>query len=282
MSGNLVKTKRRIASVKSTQKITKAMEMIASVKTKRNKDFFDASSLSSKKCFSICSSLFSSCKKGPYYIKKNEGNKTLYIVITSDLGLCGGYNGNIFRYFDPIYNKDSDELIVFGSKGKSHYHQEKGFNHSYLLTDPSLEISLKELTDFASILLEAYKKKEYSSIKLVHTIYQNSLSFMPTISTILPMEKMEDKEHPNSLPPLVEPSPEELLDSIIPLVVGYQLKEGLDESKLAEQSSRRNAMDAANDNADDLLNSLNIEYNKARQTSITQEIVEVVSGSVNA
>lgn len=282
MSGNLVKTKRRIASVKSTQKITKAMEMIASVKTKRNKDLFDASSLSSKKCFSICSSLFSSCKKEPYYIKQNEGNKTLYIVITSDLGLCGGYNGNIFRYFDPIYNKDNDELIIFGSKGKSHYHQEKGFIHSSLLADPSLEISLKELTDFASILLEAYKKKEYSSIKLVHTIYQNSLSFMPTISTILPMEKMEDKENPNSLPPLVEPSAEELLDSIIPLVVGYQLKEGLDESKLAEQSSRRNAMDAANDNADDLLNSLNIEYNKARQTSITQEIVEVVSGSVNA
>lgn len=281
MSGNLTKTKRRIASVTSTQKITKAMGMIASVKTKRNKDLFDASSLSSKKCFSICSYLFSACKKSPYFIKENEGDKCLYIIITSDLGLCGGYNSNLFRHFDSIY-KQEDELIVFGNKGKSHYHKEKGFNHSSILIDPSLDISLKELTSFASKLLQAYKDKKYSSIKLVHTRYLNSLSFLPSITTILPMEVIKDESNPNALPPLVEPTPEELLNQIIPLVIGYQLKEGLDESKLAEQSSRRNAMDAANDNADELLNNLKIEYNKARQTSITQEIVEVVSGSVNA
>ena len=280
MSGGLNKTKRRIASVKATKKITKAMEMIASVKMKRSRDQFDASSLSKDKCIDMLSSVFASIKKTPYFCLPNDKTNTLYIIISSDLGLCGGYNSNVFKLFDSLY-KENDEIITFGSKAISHYEESKGYKHFSLPENGSLDISLFDLTKLATLLLREYKENRFGSIKIISTRYVNSLNFVASCSTLLPISipKYEDKE--NGVPPLIEPSPEELLDSLIPLSLGYILKEAIDESKLCEQSSRRNAMDSANDNADELLRNLNIEYNKSRQSSITQEIVEVVSGSMN-
>ncbi len=280
MSSGLNKTKRRIASVKATEKITKAMEMIASVKMKRSRDQFDASSLSKSKCMDILSFTFASIKKTPYFCLPNESNKTLYIIISSDLGLCGGYNSNVFKLFDPIY-KEGDEIIAFGSKAISHYEETKGYKNSSLVKNPSLDITLSELTKLASLLLKEYKENRFDSIKIISTRYVNSLNFVPSSTTLLPISIPIYEDKYGGVPPLIEPSPEEVLNSIIPLSLGYILKETIDEAKLCEQSSRRNAMDNANDNADELLKNLNIEYNKSRQSSITQEIVEVVSGSLN-
>ena len=280
MGSGLNKTKRRIASVKATEKITKAMEMIASVKMKRSRDQFDASSLSKSKCMDILSSAFASVKKTPYFCLPNEGNKTLYIIISSDLGLCGGYNSNVFKLFDPEYKED-DEIIAFGSKAISHYDEKKGYKISSLLKTPSLDISLFELTKLASLLLQEYKKNRFGSIKIISTRYVNSLNFVASSTTLLPISIPTYENEYGGVPPLIEPSPEAVINSIIPLSLGSILKEAIDEAKLCEQSSRRNAMDNANDNADELLKNLNIEYNKSRQSSITQEIVEVVSGSLN-
>ncbi len=286
MSLGLNKTKRRIASVKSTQKITKAMGMIASVKLKRCKDRFDASELYRGRVRELISKCFYYAKNpSKRFTQAKEGAKgTLFIVITSNLGLCAGYNSNLLKYARTLIDPNNDGLLLVGEKGKHHFSRDEAFQESIVnLSDIGLGASYRECFKFAFELMRIWEKARYEKIELIYTHYVNSLRFEPASARLLPISpEVELPDYEAYCPPIIEPKAEQVLNRLLPYYLAGSFYNYLSESELSEQSARRMAMDNANDNADELLDKLTIEYNKARQTAITQEIVEVVSGSSNA
>lgn len=283
MSESLIETKRRINTIESTKKITKAMKLVSSVKYQRlkkgyedNKNYF----LSMRHVMvKTVSSLNMSSFSHTEYLKHYDSNKTLYIVVSSTLGLCGSYNYSIFKLLDPIL-KENDELVIIGNKGHIHYK-----NTNYKIYGEFISIfdnydydTVKTLRHF---LFRKHRQNEYKEIKLVYTHYKNSMSFIPEMLTIAPLdiEDLKAEADLNSYPPIFEPNNVEVADLIFPHYVDSLLYHKLLESALSEQASRRNAMESATDNAEDLLDDLKITYNKSRQSLITQEITEVVAGS---
>ena len=287
MALGLNKTKRRIASVRSTQKITKAMGMVATVKLKRFKDAHFASEgyfASLEEAMGRCFAFLDGKQKSPYLEENKDAKGDLIIFLTSDLGLCAAYNSNLFRYLDEVIDKESDSVIALGGKGLSHLLHEGGYH----LEDASeyglsLGSTPREIEASSKKLQQAFLEGRYKSIKVIYTHYVNSLSFVPQEYALLPVSlDYKKKEDEDWCPPLFEPSAKEQGELLMGQYLSGVLTCLLNESQLSEQASRRNAMDAANDNADELLKQLSVEYNKARQSSITQEITEVVAGASNA
>ena len=278
MGSGLNKTKRRIASVTSTQKITKAMEMVATVKLKRFKDTFEHGSYYLRELEGIFARALALCPSLPY-AKENEGVDAIcYLLVTSNLGLCGGYNSELFRVVESKIRKGVDTLIVLGEKGKAHYSHDGAFH----LEETSLDLNASPLdcTKAGKKLLEDFTKKKYKRIEVISTHYVNSLRFVPECFTLLPISPSYHEEpYESYAPPLWEPNPKEFVENNLASYLGAELYSRIGEAELSEQASRRNAMESANDNADELLDKLRIEYNKARQASITQEITEVVNGA---
>lgn len=281
MANGLNKTKRRIASIESTEKTTKAMGLIAMVKLKRYLSSYENQLLYSKEYLDLMSHLFAYDQESVshYGRPNNKAKGTLYLIITSDLGLCGAYNSNIYKFVDRYVKKD-DTLAPFGKKGINHF---KAINQKNLELDFAKEGSL---TDFAYLhelgqaIKEAFDQGKYKRICLIYTHYVNSLKAVPMLFQLLPVQiPMQPWEGEDSVKPEFDSSPRELIHALMGDYLASQLYDRITESNLSEQSMRRNAMDSANDNADELLDKLRIEYNKARQGAITQEITEVVSGA---
>lgn len=279
MSQGLTNTKRRIQSITSTKKITKAMELVATVKLKRWKDSMENISSYLKemrKVISLCADLedvdnILEMKKYP------NAKGDLYILVTSSLGLCGGYNYNIFKFINKKIFKD-DRILIIGTKGFSKFsHENFNIDSDYVSFldkfDYSKVINLREK------LLELYNSGNYKSIRLISTTYKNSLTFIPEEITLLPIENLSIDENKKNNDIIFDPNNHEVLTLLIPKYLNTILYGRLNEAMVCEQASRRNAMDNANDNAEELLEKLKIEFNKARQAAITQEITEVVSGA---
>ncbi len=280
MAAELSKTKRRIASIEATEKTTKAMGLIAMVKLRRLFSSFENSNLYSEEFEDTMSHLLFYDKK-PYskYSSSNEKAKSdLYLVVTSDLGLCGAYNSSICKFIEPIIQED-DVLGVFGKKGTNHFEaiSLRNLDLSYAGFDILDDLSLDSL---AKRLKDEFDTAKFRSIKIIYTHYINSLRSEPKQFTLLPIEKnIKEWENEKTIVPEFDGKTKEIIDSILLLYLKSQIQAKFIESALSEQSNRRNAMDNANDNADELLEKLRIEYNKARQSAITQEITEVVGGA---
>lgn len=281
MAMGLSQTKARIRSVASTKKITKAMELVATSKLRKAKDLNTQITPYKNEVLEVMSycSLNMNDKKNIYF-SDNKSNKNLYIIITSTLGLCGGYNVAIEKYATQIINLKQDDLIVVGGKG-IHFFKEKGY---HLLKEfnelPGFNLKESLSTEITNYILEEYRLQKYKSIKIIYTKFINSLTFDPTHIQLLPItEIVEVKKMNKEL--LLEPSPEEVLENLIPFYLTTSLKGFIFESMLSEQASRRTAMENATDNASELQEKLLLEFNKSRQASITQEITEI-SGAANA
>lgn len=287
MALGLNKTKRRIASVRSTQKITKAMGMVATVKLKRFKDAHFAAGpyfASLEEAMGRCLAFSDEKEKAPCLEENKDAKGSLVIFLTSDLGLCAAYNSNLFRFLDKVLDKENDAVIPLGAKGLSHLLHEGGYRLEEAETfGLSLDLTSRETEAAGRKLQQAFLEGRYKKITVIYTRYVNSLSFLPQEYTLLPVsvsyEKKEDEEW---CPPIFEPSAKEQSELLLGQYLSGILSCLINESQLSEQASRRNAMDSANDNADELLRQLSVEYNKARQSSITQEITEVVAGASNA
>lgn len=283
MSLGLNKTKRRISSVRSTQKITKAMGMVATVKLKRFKDGFEQESAYRLAVERTMAAAFNYDKlTASHYGKENEEVEgILYLVITSNLGLCAGYNNEIFRYAEQIIDPEKDTILPIGEKGKAHFARDPRYKH-VLVDEENLDLSMEPrlINRNALHLKDAFNQRKYRKIVIIYTRYVNSLRFVPDQTTLLPCAlEYAPEPYETYCPPLFEPTPREFIHSLMPQYLGAVLYDKLTESQLSEQASRRTAMDNANDNADEILNQLTIEYNKARQAAITQEITEVVGGA---
>jgi F-type H+-transporting ATPase subunit gamma len=283
MSLGLAKTKRRISSVKGTEKITKAMELIATVKIKRFKGENEKESLYSRELTSLMGELFAhDTETGSHYAKPNsEVQSSLFIVLSSDLGLCGGYNNEVFKWVNKCATKD-DVIAPMGTKAVRHFAHDpvyKNIDHSF--ENVSLaSLDWVEVHTLCEKLKNDFNAKKYQRIYIIFTQYVNSISFRPTRFQLLPVQiKQEKWANEEYCPPLFDVSPREMIHALLPDYLAAVFYDRLLDSELSEQASRRTAMDNANDNADRLLDKLSVEYNKARQNAITQEITEVVSGS---
>ena len=276
MSQQVTNVKKRISSVSSALKVTSAMKLVSTVKLKKwknkmlaNREYADAIDEVTNKILKYTQKV-----KTPFNVS-NDSNKILYIVVSSTLGLCGSYNNNVFKVAD-VAIKENDDAIILGKKGLIHYeHGEfsrvEGFNDYNSFNDTGIINSLIEL------IKREYLKGTYHEIHLIYSEYKNSLVFLAKDALILPLKKVESDEL--SFGPILEPSEEKLVETLIPIYLKTVVNSKLLESEVCEQGARCNAMDNATNNAQELLDNLKIEFNKARQGAITQEIIEIVSAA---
>ena len=282
MSQSLNKVKKRIVTVEATKKLTSAMKLVSSVKFSKlskeimiHQDYYHYLK-------DLASTCFSAAKVNSLdvpYIKKNEGSqKRLIVAVSSSMGMCGAYNINIKKLLETEYKK-GDELLIIG---KNLIQDLEGdnlkINDSF--ADILDDLSISNLRTLSHYLIEKFEEKEYREIILLYTKYQNPISFVPKKSSILPVEFNFDKKSGLNNGDF-EPGLVSFTHEFTRLYIVTDLYFKIFESYLSEVASRRNAMDNADKNAKDLIEKLTLEFNKARQASITQEITEVVNGSAN-
>ena len=279
MSLGIIATKRRIKSVNSTKKITKAMQLVSTSKLKRCRDLFDKNSVYTKETLELVQNVLSQIKdsENQYLVKKDIDSK-LYIVVTSNLGLCGGYNSNILALVKEKIDIDKDYVITIGTKGNSFFNKREYKtieNIDEETTGNEQEISKR----IASKALEMFVNNQVGEIHIIYTKFVNSLTFTAYDLLLLPIEKKEEVENEVKQELVIEPNAEEVLNELLPFYFNSVVYGCLIESHVSEQASRRTAMENATDNAEEISQTLMIQYNKARQAAITQEITEVVAGA---
>ena len=206
MAQALNKTKRRIASVKSTKKITEAMELVATVKLKKFKNKMEANQFYVREIEDIISHLFAvlTDEENPYQ-KEGKGEKNLVVVINSNLGLCASYNSNVFNFVKSNLNKDKDILLTIGIKGELNYEKE-GFelNKEYSYLNEKLDYS--DVIKLGRVLHSDFVSGKYRSVKLVYTKYINSLRFEPTLVTLFPLNSKEGGQLDVGYGPIYDPN----------------------------------------------------------------------------
>ena len=282
MPASLIETKRRIVTIQSTEKITKAMKLVSSVKFQKWKKMYDENSYYTNKMRDIFIRTYLGVDLKQtnlnIYLNSFSSTKNLYVVISSTLGLCGSYNYNIFKKLDSIL-KDDDEILVIGQKGLLHYrnYKNKIYDTFVNLFDNFSYNNIRLLRHF---LFRLYKDKTYHSISLCYTSYKNSINFSPVIETLAPFTiPIIENNQEDSYPPIFAPDAETVCNLIFPYYADSLLYNRFISAALSEQASRRNAMESASKNANDIVNDLTLVYNKSRQEQITQEITEVASAA---
>lgn len=252
------------------------MKLVSTVKLKKWKNKMLAIKDYTLRIDEIAKLVFSSVEesKNPFFNINQKADKNLYIVLSSSLGLCGSYNSNIFRLADANITA-KDDAIILGNKAISHY-QNGEFKKIDIFKDYSSikdEEIIKNITNF---IANEYQKGVYKEIHLIYTAYKNSLVFHPCDYMVLPLKK---ENYTQAYPPIMEPSQDALIDVLVPIYLKNSIYAKFLESEVCEQAARSNAMENATKNAEELLNNLQIEFNKARQGAITQEITEIVGAS---
>lgn len=289
MAGGTRDIKRKIRSVNSTMQITKAMELVSTAKLKRSRDRMDITRPYFETVRDAVQDVMGSDKSiRSRYIETGhpEKSKTLYIVVASDRGLCGGYNVNVIK--KALEESKSDDVAKFIVVGKKALDTLTRFNVD--VVDQFLYISEKPEYSHAvfirKIALDLYDKGEVDKVKLVYTRFASTISQVATEIQLLPITRPEavdvmDEDDDGSDFEFVnyEPSPEAVLNFIIPKYVDSTIYGGLIESAASEQAARRIAMESATDNAEAIIEELVLSFNQARQASITQEISEIVGGA---
>lgn len=280
MAQELANTKKRIQSVNSTLKITKAMELVANAKLKRWKNKMENITqylLEMSDIISTCAGSYDPFNMSIDELKKYKNTSSkLYIVVTSSLGLCGGYNYNVFKFLNNKI-KPEDKVIILGTKGLIKYsHTDLNLDEDYVsLLDKFDSYASRNLIDK---IINEYKTGKYKEVRLITTEYKNSLTFIPNDIKILPFENKNNTINDNII---FDPNKEEVLSLLIPKYLDVLMYGKLTEAIVCEHASRRNAMDTATDNGKELSQKLMLEYNKARQQAITQEITEISSAANN-
>lgn len=276
----------KIGSVKNTQKITSAMEMVAASKMRRAQDRMSASRPYAETMRKVIGHIAQGNLeyKHPYLIER-EVKRVGYIVVSTDRGLCGGLNINLFKSALNEMKQWSAkgakvDLALIGSKASNFFerHGAKVKAHVSGLGDNP---SVNDLIGSVKVMLKAYDNGEIDRLYLVYNKFINTMVQQPKVDQLLPLPVTEDsklnKKHHWDY--LYEPDPKQLLDTLLIRYVESQVYQGVVENLASEQAARMVAMQAATDNAGNLINDLQLVYNKARQASITQELTEIVSGA---
>jgi F-type H+-transporting ATPase subunit gamma len=282
-SGKEIRT--QIASIKNTQKITSAMEMVAASKMKKAQDRMEASRPYFEKIARIIGHLaYASSEFQHPYMAKRDNVKTMgFIIVSSDRGLCGGLNNNLFRQllkdFTALQNEGKHiELVTIGKKATSFF-KNSGLKIVASTTDLGDTPHMDDLLGAIKIVLDKFDSGELDSVKIAYNTFESAMSQVPTVAQIIPMEpaKVEGKDHHWDY--LYEPEAEVVLNELLVRYIESVVYQATVENIACEQSARMVAMKSATDNAGDMVDDLALVYNKARQAAITQEISEIVSGA---
>ena len=270
--------KSRIKSVNGTMQITKAMELVATSKLRRAREKIEKSRPFHEIIGEAIYALEGlSETKDSIWSKKTEGKNPLYIVIAGDRGLAGGYNANIFRLTSALQNGKDALILPLGKKALDYYNHRNADILSSKYGYVS-EISVGNALEVAETICSEFADGRYDSVVLVYTKFVSMISQAPVYEQLLPLDRVTDKKE-NGSDPIFMGDPEEILDKIIPQYVGGVIYSAVCESLASESAARRTAMNAANKNASEIIDTLVLKYNRARQAVITQEITEIVSGS---
>ena len=277
MSQEVTKIKKRISSVSGALKVTSAMKLVSTVKLKKWKNKMLSSRDYTDYLKSITDTVLDYAKKAksPFSKANEETDKNLYIVVSSTLGLCGSYNNNIFKLAD-VALKEKDDSIILGNKGIIHY-ENGGFTKILGFEEYNSIENTALINTMTSLITSEYLKGKYHEIHLIYSEYKNSLVFTPKDLMILPLAQVDTEN--SGFGPILEPDETSLVNTLVPIYIKNIVYSKLLESEVCEQAARCNAMENATNNAQELLDDLRIEFNKARQGAITQEITEIVSAA---
>lgn len=282
-AGNMQDIKRRIKSVTSTEHITNAMKLVSAGKLRKAKAIFEKSNENSHYITHTIAEMFNSSQEIPEeYLEGNREIKTTcYIVVTSCRGLCGGFNSNILKEAQREIDSDWEKpvIIAIGSRGKE-YFEKRGYNvYSDYLAPPE-NISFLETREMSAPIIEMYNKGEIDEVVLIYTSFISSMEQEVKNITLLPFEIERDPDIIRNTKPIeYEPSVKAVFNYLVPKYVEMMIHAAVVESATCEHAARRMAMENATDNAREMLDKLSLNYNRARQSAITDEIIEIVAGS---
>ena len=280
--------KKRIKSVKSTQKITKAMKMVAAAKLRRAQESAEKGRPFSEKMnniiLNLSSSIFDKDNASRFLIGTGKDNIHLCVVITADRGLCGGFNTNICRkarnYFDKILKENKTlKIFMVGSKG---YDQLKRIYGKYIVEKVNFKgfkkITYKEAEHVGKIIIKLFNESQFDVCKIFYNKFKNVITQIPQEQQLIPIESKKKEKAPDSFYEF-EPEENEILNDLLPRNISTQIFKAFLENAASEQGSRMAAMDNATRNAGDLVDRLTINYNRSRQAAITKELIEIISGA---
>ncbi len=282
--------KRRIKSVNNTKQITKAMKMVSASKLRRAQEKAESSRPYTGKLQEILARLvaMSSGTKHPLLETHDPIRKVTYVVITGDRGLCGGFNTNIIRKCNQAISEDErpveSGIVAVGRKGRDFY-RKRGYNVQGDFINLGDNLDYTQAQEIGQFIAQLYEEGAADEVYLVFAHFVNAMRQVPTVQQILPVEtpeeiKTEAEEFARFSPDYIyEPNAEEILISLLPRYLMSQLYHAMQESKASEQGARMTAMGSATENASELIDILSLEMNKARQASITNEILEISSGA---
>ena len=281
--------KKRIASVKSTQKITKAMKMVAAAKLRRAQENAEKGRPYSEKMNNIILNLstgVSDKENAPKLLSGTGEDKThLCIVMTSDRGLCGGFNTNIIKkakvYFQKISNEGKTlKIIAVGSKG---YDQLKRVYKDNIIKKISFKdsktINYLDAEKVGKIIIDNFEKKEFDVCTIFYNQFKNVITQIPQEQQIIPLKASEAEANSSEDNYEFEPEEDEILSNLLPKNISTQIFKAMLENSASEQGSRMSAMDNATRNAGEMVDKLTIKYNRSRQAAITKELIEIISGA---
>lgn len=274
----LIAIKRRMKSVMNTRKITKAMGLVATAKLRKSRVSLTKAQEYNNKFVDIFNDALDSFDGENIYTSKGNKGKVLYVAITSESGLCGGYNAAVVNKTDEIakHDKENSLILVVGQKGRGYFKRLK-----YETAAEYVEVAdiptIKEGKTISDHILALYSKGEIHEVYIVYTKFVSSVKLEPEIMRLLPFERQEYHRFNQNIE--FEPKLEDSFDYIAEQYIRQQVYYCLMNAKCSEHASRMNAMDGATKNANDILGKLTLKYNRIRQSSITQEISEIVGGA---
>jgi F-type H+-transporting ATPase subunit gamma len=283
--------RRRIAGVKSTQKITKAMKMVAAAKLRRAQDAIISARPYARKMRELLQHLIAATEEcdNPFMVQRDV-KKIALVIVTSDRGLCGAFNTNIIKaassYININYSKENNEgnlyLVTIGRKSYDFF-----IKRSYKIDSKRLGIfgnlNFQYAKDIVAELSNGFLTEKYDKVVVIYNEFKSVMHQKIVIEQLFPIMsnnfKKDKKETISRTSYIYEPSSKKIIDSLVPKYLNFQMWRILLESNAAEQGARMTAMENATTNAEDLISSLQLSYNKARQASITKELLEIVSGA---
>ncbi|CAA0252159.1 ATP synthase gamma chain [Tenacibaculum maritimum] len=279
---NLKEIRNRITSIKSTMQITSAMKMVSAAKLKKAQDAITAMRPYSSKLTELLQSLSATLDNdaSSSYSTTREVSKALIVVVTSNRGLCGGFNSSIIKEtiktIENNYSNVSVDLLTIGKKGNDIL--SKQYNVIENKNDIFDDLTFNNVSEIAEKLMNLYVDGSYDKIEVVYNQFKNAATQIPQVEQFLPIEPVQSDKNTN-LDYIFDPSKEEIVLALIPKSLKTQLYKAIRDSFASEHGARMTAMHKATDNATELRDELLLTYNKARQAAITNEILEIVGGA---
>ncbi len=274
--------KRRIRGINSILQITKAMELVSTAKLRRARIRLAKTKSYYQTVVDDIRGILSVVDENHPLLVREKKDAVLYIVLTSDKGLAGGYNANVLRLTEKTIKDDGcpSKLLVVGTKARD-YFERRNYDIVKSYTGLSEDPEYSDARELAAMAMDVYKKGKVDAIRIVYTRFISTISYDAQVVSILPSDELKAEEDRPAARTQIEfePSPMAVLDYLIPMYVATAIFGALIEAAASEQGSRRVAMENASDNAHDMIDELQTNYNRARQAAITNEITEIVSAA---